>query len=110
VLREYEKKKLAKDPISILEERAEQEERRVKAIKRLQKAREQLEEPGLLQRLIAFEVFVSQKLEEIEMRLNRLESIKADGSKSFRDEIMDLVELQKLNLLELESRRRMWGF
>jgi transposase len=113
-LRDHEKKKLAKDPVSILEEQANLEERRAKALKRLEKAKELQNEPGFLHRLMMFEIFVTRKLEEIELRIakveDRLKSVNDSDIKNFRDEIEDLVELQKLNMLELENRRRMWGF
>jgi transposase len=113
-LRNYEKKKLAKDPIALLEEQANLEERRAKALKRLEKAKELQNEPGFLHRLMMFEIFVTRKLEEIELRIakveDRLKSVNDSDIKNFRDEIEDLVELQKLNMLELENRRRMWGF
>jgi transposase len=110
VLREYEKKKLAKDPVSALEEQANLEERRARALKKIEKARELIAEPGLLQRLIEFEVSVIQKLQELERRIAKVEGNNITPTRTFKDEIGDLVKLQRLSLMELEARKRLWGF
>jgi transposase-like protein len=113
-LRNHEKKKLAKDPIALLEEQANLEERRAKALKRLEKAKELQNEPGFLHRLMMFEIFITRKIEEIELRIakveDRLKSVNGGGLRSFKDEVQDLAELEKLNLLGLEVRRRTWGW
>jgi DNA-binding transcriptional MerR regulator len=101
-------------PLALLEQKAELEERKAKAIRRIEKAREQLAEPGLVNRLTALELFVTQKFEELELRMAKIEKmvehVDNKSSKTFREEIEDLIELQKLDYLAAETRKRLWGF
>jgi hypothetical protein len=101
-------------PLVLLEQKAELEERKAKAIRRIEKAREQLAEPGLVNRLTALELFVTQKFEELELRMAKIEKmvehVDNKSSKTFKEEIEDLIELQKLDYLAAETRKRLWGF
>jgi hypothetical protein len=101
-------------PLVLLEQKAELEERKAKAIRRIEKAREQLAEPGLVNRLTALELFVTQKFEELELRMAKIEKmvehVDNKSSKTFKEEIEDLIELQKLDYLAAETRKRLWGW
>jgi predicted transcriptional regulator len=105
----------ARDPIAMLEQKAEQEERKARALRRIEKARETLNEPNYELRLAGLETWifnVEEKMRDLESRILRLErAIESDkSSKTFKEEIEDLIELQKLDYLAAETRKRLWGW
>jgi uncharacterized protein YlxW (UPF0749 family) len=55
---------------------------------------------------------IEEKMRDLESRILRLErAIESEKSgKTFKEEIEDLIELQKLDYLAAETRKRLWGF
>jgi predicted ArsR family transcriptional regulator len=103
------------DPLVLLERKAELEERKAKALRRIEKARETLNAPSYELRLAGLETWIlniEEKMRDLESRISRVER-EAESSKSdktFKEEIEYLIELQKLDYLAAETRKRLWGF
>jgi DNA repair exonuclease SbcCD ATPase subunit len=105
----------ARDPIAMLERKAEQEERKARALRRIEKARETLNEPNYELRLAGLETYIfnlGEKVRDLESRISRIEREieSSKSSKTFKDEVADLIELQKLDYLAAETRKRLWGW